>query len=177
MSVSPYFYVEKYNQEKKQWEYINLYNSKMKEIDFWPWNGSHEIFNMIKKYGKTNIILDDLSPEVKEKYLETGYYDFSFDGNGKKYISYYVLPLFILDQIYFKNPKVVDDEAKEEAWAKSDLKYEELDDKDFLKENPIKSLIDRIETWIELSEDYFLFSDEERIKHGDEIRLVAWIMS
>ena len=179
MSLTPYLYVEKFNPEEKKWEKISLYNSKKKEIDFWPWNATYEVFNLIKQYGKTDIDPGTFSEEVKEEYEKYGYYDLfsSVNEEEKKYVPCYVLPLFVLDQIYLKNPKVVDVDAKCDAWeAAGDIEYEKLKDEDFLTDNPIKTLIDRVMTWVELDNDFLWWGSEDRIIHGDEIRVIAWIM-
>ena len=76
-----------------------------------------------------------------------------------------------------KNPKIVDVDAKCDAWeAAGYIEYEKLKDEDFLTDNPIKTLIDRVMTWAKLDNDFLWWGSEDRIIHGDEIRVVAWIM-
>ncbi len=177
MSLTPYLYVERLNLKENKWEKISIYNSKQKEINFWPWNATYEIFELIKQYGRTDINPNTFSKEVREEYEKYGYYNFSSKEEDKKYVSCYVLPLFVLDQIYLNKPKVVDVDAKYEAWEKNgDIEYEKLKDEDFLTDNPIKTLIDRVMTWVKLDNDFLWWGFEDRIIHGDEIRVVAWIM-
>ena len=87
MSRTPYFYLEKFNPKTNKWEvylpYIKNDKGEFKQIDFWPWNATHEIFNAFTYNYLSNPSINgvhkglpyNVSDEVKEiaKHFEEGY--------------------------------------------------------------------------------------------------------
>jgi len=87
MSRTPYFYLEKFNSNSMKWEvylpYVKNDKGEFKQIDFWPWNATHEIFNAFTYNYLSNPSINgvhkglpyNVSDEVKEiaKHFEEGY--------------------------------------------------------------------------------------------------------
>lgn len=87
MSRTPYFYLEKFNPKTNKWEvylpYIKNDKGEFKQIDFWPWNATHEVFNAFTYNYLSNPSINgvhkglpyNVSDEVKEiaKHFEEGY--------------------------------------------------------------------------------------------------------
>lgn len=170
MSLSPYFFVEKWNREKKCYEEIKLYKKAseyatkeekacgFEEVEFWPWNGTHEIFSMLgtttKDYSFDPIegIQCDEPPMVSETIKK------SINNFNEHYIVRWVTLADLYIEI-LKNPKVLDYDAE----------WESLDKKVY-KDNPINKVIDRINTWISLGADDWNIEDEKSL-----IRIVYWV--
>lgn len=87
MSRTPYFYLEKFNSDTNKWEvylpYIKNDKGEFKQIDFWPWNATHDVFNAFTYNYLSNPSINgvhkglpyNVSDEVKEiaKHFEEGY--------------------------------------------------------------------------------------------------------
>ena len=88
MSRTPYFYLEKFNSNSMKWEvylpYIKNDKGEFKQIDFWPWNATHDVFNAFTSTfgggapsvnGVHTGLPYNVSEEVKEvaKHFEEGY--------------------------------------------------------------------------------------------------------
>ena len=87
MSRTPYFYLEKFNLDTNKWEvylpYVKNDKGEFKQIDFWPWNGTHDVFNAFTYDHLGSPSIDgvhkglpyNVSDEVKEiaKHFEEGY--------------------------------------------------------------------------------------------------------
>lgn len=180
MSLSPYFYVEKWNTEKNCYEKISLYKKLSKyareedkvrgfeEVDFWPWNGTHDIFSLLgtdHRGGSFDPIAGIhngeppmVSEEVKKKI------DYFFNSEDSLESADCAVRWVTLADLYIeklKNPKVLDYDAE----------WEDLDHKVY-KDNPINSIIERINTFIELGDDDWDIED-----HKSLIRIVYWVLN
>lgn len=177
MSLSPYFYLEKWNEETNCYERIHLYKKPWKyasqeekergyeDVDFWPWNGTHEIFSLLNTetrsnaydsikgvhYGKPPLVSKEIEEEIDNFFNEDNYYK---PDNTVRWVT--------LADLYIEklsHPKVVDYDAE---WE---------DDKKVYKDNPISTVIDRIETFISLGDN-----DWELENNKSLIRLVYWVV-
>lgn len=179
MSLSPYFFLEKWNNEKNCYEEIKLYKKPDKyarekdkargfeEIDFWPWNGTHEIFSLLGTNsrdtsldpiagihsGEPPHVSNSVKEEIDEFFDENCYYE------ADNTIKWITLADLYIEKL--KNPKVLD----------YDEEWEDLDHKIY-KDNPVNELISRIETWIELGDDDWSLGDNKSL-----IRIVYWVVS
>ncbi len=179
MSLSPYFYVEKWNDEKNCYEEINLYKKAGKyaskeekacgfeKVDFWPWNGTHEIFSMLGTDSKDNtfdaiagvhhgeppLVSETIKKEIDDFFNEDSYYK---SGSAVRWIT--LADLYIEN---LKNPKVLD---YDEDWG------ENLENKVY-KDNPIGALINRINTWVNLGGNDWDVDDSRSL-----VRLVYWVV-
>lgn len=118
MSTNLHMYIERYNRKNKEWDALiptvmtRDYHDNLKEekVFFWKYNGTHEIFEILRreggfdpKYGVPN----DLSAEVKAIYDK----DFPKGGDftgcyGASYTSLSALYIY-----YLENKKVPDYDA------------------------------------------------------------------
>ena len=179
MSLSPYFYVEKWNDEKNCYEEISLYKKPgryasaedksrgFEKIDFWPWNGTHEIFARLGTeskdpnydpiagvhYGVPPMVSETVKKEIDEFFDEDGY--------RKKESTVRWITLADLYVEKLTNPKVPD---YDEEWG------ENINHKVY-KDNPVKDVINRINTWISLGDD-----DWEVENNKSLIRIVYWVI-
>lgn len=177
MSASPFFYIEKFNRKTNKWEEVRLftlpdvYSTKEEKeagyaaVDVWPYNGTHEIFGMLGAEHSYGDPIDgihtglpfDVSETIAARYKNIIENDI-YERDPAHYVT-----LANLKIAYLKKPNVID---YDEYWIGVD---EEDNDKRPMKENPIKDLIDRIETFVELSGDWF--ADDP-----SDIRLVYWLL-
>ena len=68
-----------------------------------------------------------------------------------------------------ENPKVLDADAMEEYWIKSeDLPYEEVPEE--WRDNPLKLLTDRVENFLNIWNDFWKFDNS-----WSDIRVVCWL--
>lgn len=180
MSLSPYFFVEKWNAEKNCYEEINLYKKLSKhqwameedkargfeEVDFWPWNGTHEIFAKLGTVSK-DLSYDPIagvhsgvppmvSETVKKKIDE--FFDESEPREKENTVRWVTLADLYIEKL--TSPKVVDYEAE----------WEDPDNKVY-KDNPIQDVIDRINTWVSLGNDDWGVDDDKSL-----IRIVYWVV-
>lgn len=185
MSLSPYFYVEKWNDEKNCYEKISLYKKSsnfqalshstreedraraFEEVDFWPWNGTHEIFSMLGTnsrdntfdtiagvhHGEPPMVSEAIKKEIDDFFNEDSYYKSS---SSVRWIT--LADLYIEN---LKNPKVLD---YDEDWG------ENLENKVY-KDNPIGALISRINTWVDLGGEDWNLEDSRSL-----VRLVYWVV-
>ena len=148
MSASPFFYLEKFNYQTGLWEKVNIYikNSKneLEPIDIWPWNGSHDLFSVLKcehteevpecsavQYG----LPPNASPEIKDIYKEHCWNDYA---PNVKCLNFADALLYSMNYPTVKNYEV---EWKDNEPIPT-------------KPNPIISLIDRINNIIEIYDTY-----------------------
>ena len=179
MSLSPYFYVEKWNDEKNCYEEINLYKKAgeyaskeekacgFEKVDFWPWNGAHEIFSMLGTgsrdntfdtiagvhYGEPPQVSETIKKEIDDFFNEDPYY------KSNSPVRWITLADLYIENL--KNPKVLD---YDEDWG------ENLENKVY-KDNPIGALINRINTWVSLSGNSWDIDDSRSL-----VRLVYWVV-
>ena len=178
MSLSPYFYLEKWNEETNSYERVHLYKKPWKyasqeekergyeDVDFWPWNGTHEIFSLLNTetrsntydsiegvhYGKPPHVSKEIEEEINDFFNEDSYY------KSDNVVRWVTLADLYIEKL--SHPKVVDYDAE---W--------EDDDKKAYKDNPINTVIDRIETFVSLGDN-----DWEVENNKSLIRLVYWVV-
>lgn len=181
MSLSPFFYLEKWNKEKNCYEKINLYKkpgryaseeSKARgyeEVDFWPWNGTHEIFSLLGTasrsdtydaiagvhYGEPPMVSTGVKEKIDKFFTEDSY------EKADSTVRWVTLADLYIEKL--TNPTVVDFDAD---WDDEDIKRAPR------KENPINTVINRINTFISLGAD-----DDWEIENDKSlIRLVYWVV-
>lgn len=182
MSRTPYFYVEKYNINTNLWEKQALYtmnkDGKPTEIDFWPWNATYDVFNIINHTGNDfpefvgicHIFPPNASKEVTESYKNNWW---SWDNSkGEECISkpdafYFTLADLLL---YIKEyPMVKDYEEMEKIWTDDGLKWEDVPEKTM--PNPMSGVATRLINYMEFIDDFGLSWQPK-----SELRIIGWIL-
>ena len=164
MSRTPFFYIEKYNIENNSWEKQTLYtinrHGETEEIDFWPWNATYDVFN----------IINHSSNEFPE--FEGIRHIFPINA-GEKHISkpdafYFTLADLLL---YIKeHPIVKDYEAMEDVWTvDSDIKWEDVPEQTM--PNPMSGVATRMINYMEFVDNFW-----SAFGLKSEIRIVGWIL-
>lgn len=169
MSRTPYFYLEKYNSDKDVWEVYSPYEfderrNEFTRIDFWPWNGTHEVFDALtdgwgcyndKMPGVHKGLPKNVSDEVKKVCNDCGEY-------AKPYwISYADIYIDALE-----NPEVED--YDEEAEYDEESGEDKIITKKKMKPSPAAQLRDRVKQFINILD---WWDDDCKIDY----RLVYWI--
>ena len=178
MSLSPFFYLEKWNNKKNCYEEINIYKKAgewaseedkargVEEIIFWPWNATHDVFSLLGTdsrsyvydpiagvhYGEPPMVSETIKKKIDDFFNEESYYSAT---STVRWIT--------LADLYIENlthPKVID----------YDTEWEDPDHKVY-KDNPIKDVINRINTFVELGDDDWSIADNKSL-----IRLVYWVV-
>jgi len=172
MSISCYWYLEKYNPKTGKYENIaplvpRGYGEKKDEMvpaDFWPWNACHELYAMLNLVSRGDCddedkvsavscgLPHDVSPEVKEAYD-------SFSDDYKPDVRY-----ISLSELYIamkEHPKVKDYDAdwKEDAEGNYIPEY---------KETPLASVYNRAMAFLEIWDGWDIMSARANS------RLVMW---
>ena len=175
MSAYPYFFIEKYDYHKDKWENMVLYTKddqgEFKTVEFWPWNGTHEVFSVLgfeegAEFDFDNIHYDlpvNCSEEIKELY--NGFCsDDEFDYKpAVKWFNLADAKLFVCS-----HPKFIDYEAMDKIWQHNpDLAYEEVEK--VYMDNPIKEFVDRVMTYVNMASD---FIDDYA---PSDIRVIGWM--
>ena len=184
MSRTPYFYVEKYNIETNSWEKQVLYTmnknkGNMIEVDFWPWNATYDVFNIVTHKdrdfpeftGVRHRFPPNASKEITNSYQNCWYsWD---DTEGNEHISkpdafYFTLADLLL---YIKEyPIVKDYETMEDVWtANSDMKWEDVPEQTM--PNPMSGVATRLLNYMEFIDDFW-----NAFGHKSELRIVGWIL-
>lgn len=182
MSRSPYFFVERFNSKTEQYELQhpmvrNYYHTDWEIADLFPYNGCHDLFSIVE--GKRSEFFEmkgihtglpkDVSKEIKEQYESCCEYDY---GTKEKPIKYFpVVRWFTYADMYIyclEHPEVVD----YEAMAEIDYDEEENGDppKKIMKPTPLKSLMDRVNAFLEVIDNW------DWQNAYSQIRIVYWIM-
>lgn len=160
MSRSPYFFVERFNSERGyelQHPIIWNYNhTRQKEADLYPYNGDHDLFSIVQERGEYPYMNGihtgmpkDTCREIKNQFTLVDGFDVPV-----RWFTYADMYIY-----YLKNPKV---KNFNEEW------YE---DKEIpMTDNPIKKLMDRVNAFLEVSDDFSGWEDDY-----SQIRIVYWI--
>lgn len=173
MSLSPYFYLEKYSKSRNKWELIaplvwNHDHTKQIPADLFPYNGCHDLFDALgyDRGGFAEAPVEgvhrwrpnDLSEEVKKEIEEFEKYD-PWDGADfhapVKWVTYADLYINLL-----KYPQVTD----------YDYEHDE-DEEPKKKPNPVNALISRVDAFLSVSEEDWDLPEEKSL-----IRVVFWIV-
>ena len=169
MSCSPYFYIEKLNNDTNKYEKITLYHLSSKndktyeEIDVWPWNGTHDVFDSLTigrgeeicgiHVGVPANVSEDIKKVIDEYLKDIAPFTPKI----------YYITLADLYVEYYKNPMVADYDVDWEG----DITNSKNAPK---KENPVKKVIDRIESIVDLADQGWDLENER-----SDIRLVYWL--
>ena len=166
MSISPYFYVEKYNRDTGAWELVAPYvwnddKTELVQADLWPYNGTHDLFSILT--GEHNLFPEfdsirrgmpvDACGEIKEVYSK-----YEKDSNGDCWWQPQVFYFTHAEMIIYllKNPQVKD--------------YDTIDDGGgAMTDNPLKELKDRVDMFLEIA-DPFWFG-----RYYSDVRIVFWL--
>ena len=172
MSLSPYFYLEKYNRNRNRWERIaplvwDYNHEKMVPADLFPYNGAHEVFEALSNSsycehpvkGVHRWRPSDLSPDVVKEIDEYELDDY-WDGVAHKcpvqWLTYADLCIHLL-----KYPEVNDYDKEAE------YEYKQV----FMKRNPVFLLKERVDAFLEVAgEDLFIEDD------CSLTRIVFWVV-
>lgn len=158
MSRSPYFYAEVYNNKENKWLYVdplvwNYDRTKRVVADLWPYNGTHELFQLLGVEGGCSApdfngvmmgLPHDCCQEIKDA--------FSGEYFSPKWFTYADAEIY-----YLKHPEVDD------PWEEPDEETGEVPKTD----NPIKGLLDRVNAFLEVWDDMGIY-----IMHPSQIRIV-----
>lgn len=179
MSLSPFFYVEKWNASKECYEKVSVYrkagqfaNEKEKacgfeEVDFWPWNGTHDIFSLLGTTSRENcydrvagvhrgvppMVSKEIKAEIERIFEED-------DPHNPPDANVRWITLADLYVAVAKNPKVVDYNAD----------WEDGEEKPLI-DNPLNIVIKRIESYIDYADDFYDIEENRSL-----IRLVYWVL-
>ena len=179
MSLSPYFYLERWNSKKNCYEKINLYRKAgrfasekekargFEEVDFWPWNGTHDLFSLLGTASRSGdydsiegvhkgippMVSEEVKAKIDSFFDKDNLYQLGAEGS----VCWITLADLYIEML--KHPKVVD---YNEEWEEGEKKY---------KDTPIKELIDRIVSFIEFADDIYLPEENRSL-----IRLVYWVV-
>lgn len=183
MSRTPFFYIEKYNIETNSWEKQILYtinrHGETEEVDFWPWNATHDVFNIINHSsnefpefeGVRHIFPVNASPEVTETYRKC--WNIWHDSNGEEHISkpnafYFTLADLLL---YIKEyPIVKDYDTMETIWTEDgDTKWEDVPEQTM--PNPMSGVATRMINYMEFVDNFW-----GAFGLKSELRIVGWIL-
>lgn len=158
MSRSPYFYLEVYNNEENKWLYVDplVWNYKHTErvpAELWPYNGTHDLFQELGvegNYSSTDFaairhgLPADSCEEIKD--------NFNSDYLHPKWFTYADAQIY-----YLKHPEVTD------WYAEPDEETGEIPK----QENPIKTLLDRVDAFLEVWDEF-----DEYKEYPSGIRIV-----
>ena len=180
MSASPYFFIEMYNYDSDNWEKIDLYTIDSKgnyrPIDLWPWNGTHALFTVVgceDSYDLPEFTAVHYGFPInasQEMYAIFDKHCATEEKDGFDYIPE-VKHFNLADaKLYLtKYPIVQDSDTMEEYWYKhEDTVFEEVPEVQMA--NPLTGLIDRIESVLDLWDDFWKFNHS-----WSDVRVIYWI--
>ena len=166
MGVWPHFFLEQFDRKKNEWKEVYLYTydkekDKYIEVSVWPYNGTHELFTILDL--EHALCLDEMpcvvrglptnaSKTVKEIYNSYGNSDWGFEPKVRYF--------YLADALLYLNdvPEIPDYDVE---W--------ENDEKVYMP-NPLGALIDRIDSIINLYDDFWGF---EPVR--SELRVICWL--
>ena len=146
MSLSPFFYLEVYDNTNNKWEIVdpliwNYSHTERRPADLWPFNGTHELFDILgcdrgvcseDFTAITNGLPHDCCEEIKKEFSE-------YSELKPKWFTYADAMIY-----YLKKP-LVDD-----PWSDRDEETGKIPQVD----NPIKGLLDRVDAFLEVWDEY-----------------------
>lgn len=183
MSSTPYFFVEKYDLKEDKYKLMHpkvlSYNGKEWETaDLFPYNGCHDLFSIVlgragnsfpELQGIHQGLPPNVCPEIQKEYDDLTY-EQEFEITKEKkvitpnahWITYADLYIY-----YLKHPETIDYDAMDNAlWkAKDNETVEEI-----MGPNPIKTLLDRVNTFMNVMEAWDWSNDYSFI------RIVYWVL-
>lgn len=180
MSASPFFYIELFNYKSGNWEKIDLYKVNSKgnyiPIGLWPWNGTHALFTVVGcehsyELPEFKAIHEGLPVNASpEMYSIFDSHCATVEKDGFDYVPE-VKHFNLADaKLYLKDHLNVQDfDAMEEYWYKNeDVPFEDVPKIEMT--NPLYGLVDRVETILDLWDDFWLFDHSY-----SDVRIIYWV--
>ena len=175
MSRSPYFFVERFNEhtEKYELQHPLIWNWNHTEritAELFPYNGCHDLFSIVEKqndfpemHGIHDGLPRDVSKEIQEIYNKCCIeidekHSYSPTVRWFTYADMYIYCL--------ENPEIPDYEAMDELYYNGE---EEDPPKKIMKPTPVKTLMNRVDAFLEVIDDWGWRDDYS------QIRIVYWI--
>lgn len=168
MSRTPCFYLERYNQQTKQYEFYhplvwNFKHTEREPAELFPYNGNHEMFSIVEEtsgnfphmMGIHYNLPENVCPEIKAEVENFTMEEFELTPNVR-WFTYADMLIYLLKHPTVKN------------WD-YDPHSEDPEERLLTKENPLTALKERVDAFMEVmdgwnwQEDYSL------------IRIVYWI--
>lgn len=165
MSRTPFFYVEKLNKYTDKYELQhpiiwNYNHTKQEMADLFPYNGCHDLFAIIEE--KTSFssmpmngihrgLPKDVCEEIKNEYQKNYQSDYNMMPTVR-WFTYADMYIY-----YLKYPKLLENGFSDDV----------IDDEE--RENPIKILMDRVNAFLEVMNEWGWQNDYSLI------RIVYWI--
>ena len=177
MSMSPFFYIEIYNRKLGRWEKFDVYTKDEKDefvpVDLWWWNGTHELFSVLGfeesyEFPEFTALHEDLPMDVSNE-MQKEFEKFCEDNDEFTYVPK-VHWFNLADALLYlrDNKTVVDFDAMETEWVSSGLEWEDVP-KQYM-DNPLQSLIDRVNCFLEFAEDWRYWE-----LSPSEVRIIGWV--
>lgn len=179
MSRSPYFFVEKFDNNTNKYEIQhpivwNYNHTKQQSADLFPYNGCHDLFSIVENNTRDNFptmrgihcdLPKDAAEEIKEAYNHCCY---ETEYAGEKHLYTPTARWFTYADMYIyclEHPEAIDYEAMDNAFYNE----EENSSKKIMKPTPIKTLMDRVNAFLEVMNEWGWENDYS------QIRIVYWI--
>lgn len=179
MSASPFFFIEVYNEETNVWEKVKIFSTKggkETEIDLWPWNGAHDLFEILglehgASFPEFEGVIKHSAPKNCSEEVKTFYESLSEDyGESYKGLETCVFTLADAKIYFMEYPKVKDFDAMDKAFYEAS--EEECDSlEDIYMDNPIKELIDRVITMVSFWDEFFWYDHTY-----SDVRVIGWLL-
>ncbi len=166
MSRSPFFFVERFDKNTKKYEIQhpiiwNYNHTKQEMADLFPYNGHHDLFSIVEKrddfphmWGIHQDLPKDVALEIKKAYDDCSY---ESEYANEKHLYTPTARWFTYADMYIyylEHPEVLD--------------HDSFDEKVMIP-NPIKSLINRVNAFLEVMDEWGWREDYSLI------RIVYWI--
>ena len=178
MSRTPFFFVERFDSNTKKYELQhpiiwNWNHTKQEPADLFPYNGSYDLFSIVEHKhdfplmrGIHSGLPENVATEIKEVYdsccSETEY-------EGEKHLYTPTVRWFSYADMYIyclEYPEVIDYDAMDEAHYSGE---EENPPKKIMKPTPLKSLMNRVDAFLDVMDGWDWREDYSLI------RIVYWI--
>lgn len=191
MSRSPYFFIEKFNENTGKYELQhpviwNWNHTEQKFADLFPYNGCHDLFSIVENRaynyprmkGIHKGLPDNVCEEIQKQYddctWETEVYSFDDKDENKEPATKVITPdarWFTYADMYIyclEHPTATDYEAMDEAYynAKEGEEIETI-----ITDTPMLVLKNRIDTFMEVVDDWGGWKDDY-----SQMRIVYWIL-
>ena len=176
MSVTPFFFVERFdfNTEKYELQHPIVWNynhTKQEPADLFPYNGCHDLFSIVKNDCYNNFpemrgIHQGLPKDVSES-IKIAYDSCCYDSEVHTYkptvrwFTYADMYIYCLE-----HPEVVDYEAMDKVYYDGE---EEDPPKKIMMPTPLKTLMNRVDAFLEVMDGWNWQNDYSLI------RIVYWI--
>ena len=164
MSRTPHFFLEKYNHEEGEWQSLILYkrdsSGEMIETDFFPYNTSRDLFNL----------LEDSDSELRGIRVLKDIYELGQQALNE--ISEWQEDRIDYLSLFDNNPSPVKtvDPPLVRVITYADLLIYSLQKTETFDSNPVDFLIKRIETMLSVNDPWRWWEDER-----SDIRIAYWI--